>query len=119
MINCLVVGVGGFVGATLRYLMGLLPFHEGSFPIHTFLINFIGTFCIGLFAGLILKYDLNPTVQLFLKTGLCGGFSTLAAVTLESNALIAEGKWYVAAAYLAATVLVCLFATYLGEQLVK
>lgn len=119
MVNCLIVGIGGFIGAMLRYLMGFLPFHDIVFPLHTFLINAIGTFAIGIFAGMALKYNLSPEIQLFLKTGICGGFSTLAAVTLESNNLIAEGKWYVAAIYIFATIAVCLLATHLGEIAVR
>ena len=35
MIECLVVGAGGFVGAVLRYLVGLLDMNPGFPRIHT------------------------------------------------------------------------------------
>ena len=36
MINCLVIGVGGFVGAVLRYLVSMIPLDKtGSFPVNT------------------------------------------------------------------------------------
>ena len=30
MLNCLAVGAGGFLGAILRYLIGLLPIRESG-----------------------------------------------------------------------------------------
>ena len=46
--NCFMVGLGGFVGSILRYLVGLLPLDTGNgFPIKTFLINLIGAFLLG------------------------------------------------------------------------
>ena len=49
MVECIVVGAGGFIGAVCRYLIGLIPFNEGgAFPIKTFLINIAGAFLIGI-----------------------------------------------------------------------
>ena len=43
MLNILSVGLGGFVGAVCRYLIGLIPINEiTTFPIKTFVINVIG-----------------------------------------------------------------------------
>ena len=36
MIECIVVGAGGFIGAVCRYLIGLIPLNEGgAFPMKT------------------------------------------------------------------------------------
>ena len=40
------VGVGGALGAILRYLLGLLPY-QGNFPFKTWAINLVGSFLIG------------------------------------------------------------------------
>ena len=45
----LCVGVGGFVGAVLRYGMGLVPF-AGAFPWATFAVNLLGAVAIGALA---------------------------------------------------------------------
>ena len=75
MIECLVVGAGGFVGAVLRYLVGLLDMNpESGFPIKTFFINIAGAFLIGVVAALASREALNPRTVLFLKVGICGGF---------------------------------------------
>ena len=49
MINCIIVGLGGFIGAIIRYLIGLIPVSpQNGFPIKTLLINILGAFVIGL-----------------------------------------------------------------------
>ena len=48
MLNCIAVGMGGFVGAVCRYWMGLLPIRNPhGFPVSTLLVNIIGAFVIG------------------------------------------------------------------------
>ena len=47
MTNCIAVGLGGFIGATLRYLIGLIPVCETTlFPVKTFFINIAGCIAI-------------------------------------------------------------------------
>ena len=53
MINCIIVGLGGFLGAVLRYLIGLLPVTtQNGFPVKTLGINIVGAFVIGLVVAL-------------------------------------------------------------------
>ena len=41
MIECIVVGAGGFIGAVCRYLIGLIPVNENlDFPVKTFAITY-------------------------------------------------------------------------------
>ena len=49
ILNCLFVGLGGFVGSVLRYLVSLAPIrHESGFPLVTLGINVLGAFLLGL-----------------------------------------------------------------------
>ena len=49
MINCLFVGMGGFIGSVCRYLLGLLPVENSQgFPVKTLIINVTGAFVIGI-----------------------------------------------------------------------
>ena len=68
MIECIIVGLGGFVGAVCRYLMGLIPLKEGmDFPVRTLAVNVIGAFAIGLIVALAAKHQsLSPRLILFL-----------------------------------------------------
>ena len=110
MTNCIAVGLGGFIGATFRYLIGLIPVCETTlFPVKTFFINIAGCIAIALVAMLASKGSIsNPKFILFLKTGICGGFTTF------STTLIKEGHLKVAFLYMVLSLLagVCtIFAT--------
>ena len=87
MLECIAVGVGGFIGSICRYLIGLIPLKEGYvFPVKTFVINLCGSFLIGMIAALAAKHDsLNPKLILFLKAGVCGGFTTFSSFALETG----------------------------------
>ena len=77
-LNCIAVGAGGFLGAVSRYLMGMIPFlQKGSLPYHTLLINVLGAVLIGIVVKTADSTEiLNPSTVLFLKVGICGGFTT-------------------------------------------
>ena len=56
MINCLFVGMGGFIGSVCRYLLGLLPIENSQgFPVKTLITNVIGAFVIGIIAAAAAK----------------------------------------------------------------
>ncbi len=101
MMDCIVVGIGGFIGSVCRYLIGLIPVNENwVFPIRTFAINVIGSFVIGVIAAAALKNNsLNPRLVLFLKVGICGGFTTFSSFALETGDLISGGNTWMAALY--------------------
>ncbi|MGI6069802.1 MAG: fluoride efflux transporter CrcB [Blautia sp.] len=120
MINCLFVGIGGFLGASFRYLLGLLPVPKTDFPYITFGINILGAFAIGIISALAAKYGLNDSrLILLLKTGVCGGFTTFSTFSLESSQLLSSGKVFQAALYMICSVLFCLAAVWLGGTLIK
>ena len=121
MINCIMVGIGGFIGSVCRYLIGLLPMEASSgFPIKTLAINVIGSFCIGLIAALAAKNEgLNPHVVLLLKVGVCGGFTTFSTFAYESTELIKSGHTLTAFAYVCASVLLGVAAIFAAQLLVK
>lgn len=108
MLSILAVGAGGFVGAVCRYLIGLIPVNETLvFPIKTFLINVVGCIVIGLIAVATSKSSSwNPQVVLFMKVGLCGGFTTFSTFALETTDLMKNGYSLVALIYALLSVLV-------------
>lgn len=91
MLNCFCVGIGGFFGSILRYLIGLLPINF-AFPIKTLFINLTGTIILGLINLFLAKNKILPQhILLMLKLGLCGGFTTFSTFAYEIAALIQNG----------------------------
>jgi CrcB protein len=121
MINCLWVGLGGFVGSVLRYLLGLIHLSEKTqFPLMTMLINVAGALAIGIIVGLTEKFSgLSPQVILFLKVGVCGGFTTFSTFALETSQLFSAGKTTLGLVYIVLSVVLCVLAVLLGRSLVK
>lgn len=120
-IDFLVVGTGGAIGTAARYLMSFLPLHPRSgFPLITLLINLAGAFCIGLIAALAGKSaSFDPRLLLFLKVGLCGGFTTFSTFSLEALNLLQNGSYLTAAAYMSLSVMLCALAAAAGQFVVR
>ena len=119
--NCFAVGAGGFVGAVLRYLMGLIPqLQRGAFPLATLLINVIGAILIGAVAEKAGSASgMNPTLLLFLKVGVCGGFTTFSTFSLEGVGLLESGRTGLFLLYALLSVALCLVGVLLGRALVS
>ncbi len=118
LLNCLFVGLGGFAGSVLRYLVTLLPFGAGL-PIKTLVINVLGSFVLGLVCALAARHvNASPQLVLMLKVGLCGGFTTFSTFALETSDLLQSGAWPTALAYVAASVVLSVAAVFAAEALV-
>ncbi|HIS48273.1 MAG TPA: fluoride efflux transporter CrcB [Candidatus Scybalocola faecigallinarum] len=117
MLECLVVGAGGFIGSVCRYLIGLIPLKEGTiFPIKTMIINIVGAFIIGFIAALALKNNaVNPRLILFIKAGICGGFTTFSSFALETGDLIKSGHMGIALVYGLLSLILGVLAVFAGE----
>ena len=120
MMNCLIVALGGGLGACARYLIGLVPLKEPFvFPIKTLFINLLGCFVIGLIAAIAAKNtSLSPRTVLFIKTGLCGGFTTFSTFALETETLIKTGHIGLAILYVALSVIVGVGLAFTGHLIV-
>src|SRR5438105_1243360 len=95
MKNLLFVGLGGGLGSMLRYACQrwFLQHYSQPFPWGTFTVNIIGCLLIGIFWGISFRNFANmETWKLFLMTGICGGFTTFSAFTLESVDLLKEER---------------------------
>lgn len=115
MIKCLCVGLGGAVGAMLRYLIGLVPVGASNgFPVKTLLINILGAFVIGVLAILGEKHSLPPLLVLTLKNGVCGGFTTFSTFALETNQLFQNGSYGLGIGYVCASVILSIAAVQLA-----
>jgi fluoride exporter len=111
------IAAGSAIGGVSRYLLGgfLQRQTGGTFPIGTLVINITGSFLL----GLILRYavetpTLAPEARAFLTVGFCGGYTTFSTFSYETVALMEDGQWPRAALYVALSVGLSIFATFLG-----
>ena len=121
MIQCMFVGIGGFIGAVCRYLMGLIPLGaDMAFPVKTFAVNLIGAFMIGLIAAYAVKYNAGDSNWvLMLKVGVCGGFTTFSTFSLETAELIKSGSVVTAIIYVILSILIGVLAVMLPQLAFK
>ena len=113
----LFVGLGGAVGAMLRYGMSMVPV-KSEFPYMTLLINFLGAVAIGILAALSMRQSLlTEHSLLLLKTGVCGGFTTFSTFSLEAVSLLEQHKTGMGITYIISSVLLCLLGVLLGKAM--
>lgn len=120
--NILLVGLGGGIGSIARYLCQrwFAYVYPLTFPWGTFAVNIAGCFAIGIFWGLSFKsFESNESWKLFLMTGLCGGFTTFSAFTLEGIGLLKEQRLALFFSYVAASVVIGVLATYAGMKIMR
>ena len=115
ILNCLFVGLGGFLGSVFRYLCSFLRFEGISFPVITLGINIVGSFAIMFFSGLLAKeLGMDHHLVLFLRVGLCGGFTTFSTFSAETLGLFEAGDYWVATIYVLLSVVLCVLGAWLG-----
>src|SRR5215469_7544309 len=109
----LAVAAGGALGSVARFwLTAVMTALTGArFPWGTLLINVLGSFVIGVVAALTLVPDrvgMHPDLRVFLMVGVCGGFTTFSAFSLQTLELLQGGAALPAAGYVLGSVVFCL-----------
>jgi CrcB protein len=94
------VGLGGFIGANARYLLGgwIAARLGPAFPYGTFVINISGSFILGLIMGTLEGHVLSPVVRLSAAIGFVGAYTTFSTWSYETIRLIEDGSVLLAAA---------------------
>ena len=121
-VRTLVVGAGGFVGATLRYTLGGLVYRVVSpeLPWATLLVNVSGCFAIGLLAVLSEERGpIGPAGRLFLMVGVLGGYTTFSTLGYETLSLMRAGSHALAAANAVGQLLLGLAAVWAGMMVAR
>lgn len=116
------VGLGGFVGAILRYgISGLVqkPFLS-TFPYGTLVVNLIGCLAIGLVTGLVDSRQLfSPAFRTFILIGVLGSFTTFSTFGYETFAMLRDGEVIRALGSVAIHVVLGLALVWLGYTLMS
>jgi fluoride exporter len=106
------VALGGAIGSVLRYLM----VSAIGAPLGTLAVNVLGSLVIG---ACFILLGAREGWQLFLMTGVLGGFTTFSAFSLDTLKLIDAGQGLQAFAYVAGSVILSLAATTVGMALAR
>ncbi|MGE0079531.1 MAG: fluoride efflux transporter CrcB [Bacteroidales bacterium] len=116
--SILIVGLGGFIGSTLRFLVTRWFQLQiaSQFPWGTFAVNIIGSFIIGLAFGLSERGNLlTPEWRLFITVGLCGGFTTFSSLSNDAFLLLQGREFLSASLYIALSIFLGLVAVFIGR----
>ncbi len=115
--NFILVGLGGSIGSMLRYAVYILLNTKHIFGA-TLLINIIGSLLIGIITGLSMRNELfDANYKLFLAVGICGGFTTFSAFSVENLQLLQHGKYLTMLLYSTSSIILGIFATWLGYKM--
>lgn len=117
MVDLILVGSGGFVGANARYWAArwIADRYGTSFPYGTLLINVTGSLIIGFaLAFLNARSSLSPNYRLVFTVGFVGAYTTFSTYTYESMTLMQDGAWLRASVYLVGSVALGMVAVTVG-----
>ena len=116
------IAIGAAVGGVSRYYLASAVQQRvgASFPWGTLLVNVTGS----LLLGFLIRYALaTPAVTVemraLLTTGFCGGYTTFSTFSAETAALLEEGQYERAGAYVVGSVVLSLVATFCGFILAR
>ena len=117
-----VVALGSVIGAVLRALVSLGILHQfgPAFPWGTLFVNVTGSFAIGFYAALTGpdgRLFVGPRQRQFVMTGICGGYTTFSAFSLETLRLVQTGNLPAAGLNVGVSVITWLAAVWLGHIL--
>ena len=116
-------GVGGCLGAALRYALGLgLARAKGdsTFPWETLVINVLGCLAIGVFGTLADSRGLiTSAARVFVIAGVLGGFTTYSAFGYETFQLLRNGQAAAALGSVALQLVLGLFAVWAGAAITR
>lgn len=120
MQQVLFVALGGAIGSALRFLVAgaVNTQASGYLPTGTLAVNLIGSLAIGWLWGVFsMQADVPLRLQLFLITGLLGGFTTFSSFSIENWQLLAAGRYGVFLVYLLVSTGGGVALAYLGFRL--
>lgn len=123
MHNLLLIGLGGFMGALLRYsVSGLIQSWSKSmtFPYGTLVVNLLGCLLIGALSQVAeARGVLSTEARSFIFIGLLGAFTTFSTFGNDTVSLFRDGKDLLSFVNIGLHLVLGLSAVWLGQSLVS
>lgn len=116
------IAIGGAIGAVTRYWLStsLEHLNGSSFPLGTFSVNVLGSFLMGaVFILFMDKAELITAYRPLLAIGFLGAMTTFSTFSLDALLLFQQGHYNTALFYVFSSVIICLFAAYLGMLIAR
>jgi fluoride exporter len=114
------VALGSVVGAVARFLVSVLSVSQfgDGFPWGTLFVNVTGSFAIGFYAALTGpdgRLIASPRQRQFVMVGICGGYTTFSAFSLETLRFVQSDKTQTAFIYLLVSAVTWIASVWIGH----
>lgn len=123
MANILLVGIGGFIGAVMRYLTSDLVQRlsaGNSFPFGTLAVNVLGCLVIGLLAGVAdVRSIFTPEARMLVFVGVLGAFTTFSTFSYETASFFNNGEMLPGLINIGVQIVLGLAAVWLGSTMAR
>lgn len=119
MLKYVVVGMGGFLGAVARYVVGnyIGSRYGVRFPYGTFVINMSGCFLIGLILTLLARTTASPYWRYAIPIGFIGAYTTFSTFEFETLRAVQDGQVTTGLLNVALSVVVGFLAVWTGAAI--
>ncbi|MBA4149458.1 MAG: fluoride efflux transporter CrcB [Verrucomicrobia bacterium] len=113
------IALGSALGGVMRFAISAMlaqRFGEKA-AIGTLLVNVTGSFLIGLLAAVSAKnesFHAATGLRQFLMIGVCGGYTTFSAFSLQTMEMLKAGEIWQSGLYVAGSVVLCIGAAVVG-----
>ena len=122
MLQILSVGLGGFIGAILRYAISGWTYRllGERLPYGTLVVNIIGSFILGLFLVLANeRFVVSDAMRGFLAIGMMGALTTFSTFSYETLSLLQSSLFLKAGLNIFLNVICTLLAVWAGSVVAR
>lgn len=116
MLKLFFVGIGGAIGALLRYEIDLYVGSKANLPLDTLVVNLIGCFLIGAFYRVFSYELLNANLRELIITGFLGALTTFSSYSYTTLHLLIEGSAFIGLINLFLNNTLGILLAFLGSQ---